>query len=168
MRKKASLALVALLAAATARGQPIPVEPFGFIAWNPGAALSFFRTGFATRSILPTALFNQEAGIALAGGWCRRSGLAEGRVALGNSNATYFVAQVQLGASWFLGEHFGWLRKGPYVGGSLRYWDLVQLLTEHEIRLEQIVTDRFGLEEALEAFRLFDSGDTGQVVFEWD
>jgi hypothetical protein len=131
--KRRLLAAIAAIAAAAAawgappEGRPSTGEPFGFVAWNPGAALSFLRTGFVTRSILPTALFNQEAGVALAGGWCADAGLVEGRLALGNSNATYFVAQVQLGASWFFGERLGWTRRGPYVGGSLRYWDLVQV-----------------------------------------
>jgi hypothetical protein len=127
MKARAAIAILALLAAGAAWSQPIAGGKFAFIAWNPGAALSFFPTSFVFRSVLPTVLFNQEAGVALAAGWSAESGLVEARLALGNSNSTYFVAQVQLGASWFLGETLGWMQRGPYLGGSLRYWDLVQV-----------------------------------------
>jgi threonine dehydrogenase-like Zn-dependent dehydrogenase len=57
---------------------------------------------------------------------------------------------------------------GSFVSNIAAYWDLVRLLVKRQISLEQTVTHRFGLEEAPEAFRLFDSGRTGKVVFEWD
>jgi len=57
---------------------------------------------------------------------------------------------------------------GSFVSNIAAYWDLAQLLTERQIRLEQVVTHRFRLDDAPEAFRLFDSGRTGKVVFEWE
>jgi threonine dehydrogenase-like Zn-dependent dehydrogenase len=39
---------------------------------------------------------------------------------------------------------------------------------DREVRLEQVITHRFGLDDAPEAFRLFDSGRTGKVIFEWE
>ena len=48
------------------------------------------------------------------------------------------------------------------------YWDMVKLVTERQIPLEQMVTHRFSIEEAPEAFALFDQGKTGKCVFEWD
>ncbi len=57
---------------------------------------------------------------------------------------------------------------GSFVSNIAAYWDLAQLLMDREIRLEQVVTHRFSLDQAPEAFRLFDSGGCGKVVFEWE
>lgn len=57
---------------------------------------------------------------------------------------------------------------GSFVSNIAAYWDLVRLLMERQIRLEQVVTHRFSLDAAPEAFRLFDSGGSGKVVFEWE
>ncbi|MGD8240327.1 MAG: alcohol dehydrogenase catalytic domain-containing protein [Armatimonadota bacterium] len=46
-------------------------------------------------------------------------------------------------------------------------WELVQFFEEREISMDEAVTHRFALEDAPEAFRLFDEGRTGKVVFEW-
>ena len=48
------------------------------------------------------------------------------------------------------------------------YWDLASFLIRHQIPLESMVTHRFPLEDAPEAFRVADSGRSGKVVFEWD
>ncbi|HAP43987.1 MAG: hypothetical protein A2Y37_13960 [Spirochaetes bacterium GWB1_60_80] len=79
------------------------------------------------RSILPTALGNQEAGVALAVGFFDGHGALEGRLSLGNANQTYFVAQLQAGWNWFFGEQYWHMAKGPYAGAAVRYWDLVQV-----------------------------------------
>jgi hypothetical protein len=102
-------------------------DTFAFMAWNPGAALSFVPTGFVFRSIIPVVLFNLESGVAVAGGFAADHQAFEARLSLGNSNATYFVAQAELGWSWFFAESGGKISKGPYAGASLRYWDLVQV-----------------------------------------
>jgi hypothetical protein len=128
MKKHAAcLLLMAAVGIATALADTQQREPFLYVAWNPGAALSFFPTEFVTRSILPTVLFNQEAGVALAAGFYRDSQVLEGRAAFGNSNAYYFVMQFQFGWSWFFAESLGWMDKGPYAGACLRYWDLIQV-----------------------------------------
>jgi propanol-preferring alcohol dehydrogenase len=66
----------------------------------------------------------------------------------------------------FIGKQL--MLMGSFVSNIATYWELSQLLIDREIRLEQIVTHRFSLDEAPEAFRLFDSGRTGKVVFEWE
>lgn len=48
------------------------------------------------------------------------------------------------------------------------YFEMVDFLVKHKISLERTVTHRFALEEAAEAFRLFDSGKTGKVAFVWE
>lgn len=40
-------------------------------------------------------------------------------------------------------------------------------VAERNLPLDDIVTHRFSIEEATEAFRLFDEGHTGKIVFEW-
>jgi hypothetical protein len=102
-------------------------DGFGYVAWNPGAALSLFPTGFIMRSIIPVVLFNLEAGAAFAGGFSKDHQVFELRASLGNSNATYLAVLAQVGWSWLFGESAGWLEKGPYAGASLRYWDLIQV-----------------------------------------
>jgi len=44
----------------------------------------------------------------------------------------------------------------------------VDLVASQEVSFEGIVTHRFPIEEASEAYRIFDEGETGKVVFEWD
>jgi threonine dehydrogenase-like Zn-dependent dehydrogenase len=56
---------------------------------------------------------------------------------------------------------------GSFVMPVHMYWDLVDLIIEHELPVEKMVTHRFAIDEAPEAFRLFDEGKTGKVIFEW-
>jgi propanol-preferring alcohol dehydrogenase len=56
---------------------------------------------------------------------------------------------------------------GSFVMPIHMYWDLVDFIIEHHLPLESLVTHRFPIENAAEAFRLFDEGKTGKVVFEW-
>ena len=56
---------------------------------------------------------------------------------------------------------------GSFVSPIGMYWDLAAFLVRHHVPLEAMVTHRFALEDAPEAFRLADSGRTGKVVFEW-
>jgi len=44
----------------------------------------------------------------------------------------------------------------------------VEFLLRHPVPLAEIITHRFKVEQAVEAFSLFDSGATGKVIFEWD
>lgn len=48
------------------------------------------------------------------------------------------------------------------------YFDLVRLLIRGRIHLSDLVTHRFPLESAQEAFDLFESDETGKVMFTWD
>ncbi len=47
-------------------------------------------------------------------------------------------------------------------------WDLVDFAARHQIAFEQAVTHRFAIEEGPAAYRLFDAGKTGKVIFEWE
>jgi len=68
---------------------------------------------------------------------------------------------------------------GPIIGKQLTivgsfvmplgmYGDLAKFMVSHNLHFEQMVTHSFGLEQATEAFALFDSGECGKVMFEWD
>jgi threonine dehydrogenase-like Zn-dependent dehydrogenase len=46
--------------------------------------------------------------------------------------------------------------------------DLVELLVRWNLHPEEIVTHRFTLEQAREAYELFDSGQSGKVAIVWD
>ena len=48
------------------------------------------------------------------------------------------------------------------------YCEAVDFLETHTVPLDEIVTHRFKVEDAVEAFNTFDAGETGKVVFEWD
>ena len=58
--------------------------------------------------------------------------------------------------------------KGNSVYTIKSYFEAVEFLCDHPVPLDQIVTHRFKIDQAVEAFALFDSGQTGKVVFEWD
>ena len=48
-------------------------------------------------------------------------------------------------------------------------WDeLVRFVVDRHIPVEKMITHRFGLEDAAEAFQLFDQRQTGKVMFVWD
>lgn len=58
--------------------------------------------------------------------------------------------------------------KGNSVYSMSSYFSEVEFLRSHPVPLDDIVTHRFKVEQAVEAFSTFDSGDTGKVIFEWD
>ena len=58
--------------------------------------------------------------------------------------------------------------RGNVVYSMASYSDEVDFLLSHLVPLEDIVTHRFRIEQAVEAFALFDSGETGKVIFQWD
>lgn len=47
------------------------------------------------------------------------------------------------------------------------YYDAIEFLQTHDVPLDNLVTHHFRIEDAVEAFKTFDAGDTGKVVFEW-
>ena len=70
-----------------------------------------------------------------------------------------------LNPSQFIGRQLTLM--GSFVMPIHMYWDLVDLILEHQIPLEQLITHRFSIDQAPEAFRIFDGGRTGKVVLEW-
>ena len=58
--------------------------------------------------------------------------------------------------------------RGNSVYSMASYYDEVEFLLKIPVPLDDIVTHRFRIEDGVEAFSLFDTGETGKVVFEWD
>jgi len=58
--------------------------------------------------------------------------------------------------------------RGNSVFSMASYFAAVEFMLKKPVALDKIVTHRFKIEEAVEAFSLFDTGQTGKVVFEWD
>lgn len=56
---------------------------------------------------------------------------------------------------------------GSFVSPIQMYFDMVRFILDHKVPLDALVTHRFPIEQAPEAFTLFDSGKTGKVIFEW-
>ena len=57
--------------------------------------------------------------------------------------------------------------RGSFV---LPIWMVPQMaafIVRHRLPFEKMVTHRFSIDQAAEAFKLFDSGECGKVVFEW-
>ena len=46
--------------------------------------------------------------------------------------------------------------------------EVANFVVERKIPLTNLITHRFRLEQAVEAYQLFDSGRTGKVVFTWE
>lgn len=70
---------------------------------------------------------------------------------------------------------------GPIIGKELTlmgsfvmpihyYWDLVDFMLQYDLpaKYQQMITHRYPLEDAAEAFRVAESARAGKVVFEWD
>ena len=55
---------------------------------------------------------------------------------------------------------------GSYVTAVSEFHQLLRFMVDNDIHFESLVTHRFPLEQAEEAFRLFDTGNTGKVIFE--
>lgn len=60
--------------------------------------------------------------------------------------------------------------RGSFVMPIHYYRDLVDFMLEHDLpsRFQRMITHRFRLVEAAEAFRVADSGKAGKVMFVWD
>ena len=56
---------------------------------------------------------------------------------------------------------------GSHVMPLPMYWELVDFIHAHQLTVETMITHRFALESASDAFRLFDEGCTGKVIFAW-
>lgn len=57
--------------------------------------------------------------------------------------------------------------KGNAVYSMTSYREAVDLLVRRTVPLDRMVTHRFKIDQAPEAFALFDTGKTGKVVFDW-
>jgi len=59
---------------------------------------------------------------------------------------------------------------GSFVMPIHYYWDLVDFMLQHGLsaKYQQMITHRFKIAEAPEAFKVADSGKAGKVVFAWD
>ena len=57
---------------------------------------------------------------------------------------------------------------GSWVCSLPQMEDLVEYLVRWRLHLEALVTHRFALEQAKEAYELFDSGKTGKVAIVWE
>jgi (R,R)-butanediol dehydrogenase/meso-butanediol dehydrogenase/diacetyl reductase len=58
--------------------------------------------------------------------------------------------------------------RGNSVFSMYDYYQAVDFLKTHPISLDDMITHRYKIEEASQAFGMFDSGNTGKVVFEWE
>lgn len=56
---------------------------------------------------------------------------------------------------------------GSFVMPVHMYWSLVKFMLMHNLHFEPMVTHRFPLENAAEAFAIVDSRQCGKVIFEW-
>ena len=57
---------------------------------------------------------------------------------------------------------------GSWTFSTVILEELANWVIDRNIPLRDIITDRFPLEKAGEAFTLFSGGTTGKVVFNWD
>ena len=46
-------------------------------------------------------------------------------------------------------------------------YEMVSFVDARKVSFEGTVTHRFSIEDAPEAYKTFDEGETGKVVFEW-
>jgi propanol-preferring alcohol dehydrogenase len=58
--------------------------------------------------------------------------------------------------------------RGSPIFKTDTYFEMADFLVNNEISLESTVTHRFRLEEAVEAFKLFDTRRAGKIAFVWD
>ena len=57
---------------------------------------------------------------------------------------------------------------GSFVLPLWMAWKLVDVVTSQPLSFDRLVTHRYRIEDAPEAYCTFDAGGTGKVVFEWD
>ncbi len=57
--------------------------------------------------------------------------------------------------------------RGNAVFPMSLYFEAVEFLRLRRVPLDDMITHRFRIEQAAEAFALFDTGRTGKVIFEW-
>jgi propanol-preferring alcohol dehydrogenase len=57
---------------------------------------------------------------------------------------------------------------GSFVLPRYMYDDMARFVLDHQVPLDALVTHRFPIARAPEAFTLFDSGQTGKVLLDWE
>ena len=57
---------------------------------------------------------------------------------------------------------------GSWTFSKVILEELANWIVERDIPLDSIITNRFELNDAREAYELFDGGTTGKVVINWD
>ena len=57
---------------------------------------------------------------------------------------------------------------GSFVIPLWMSYEMVDFMDAQKVSFDDIVTHRFSIDEAPEAYRIFDEGKTGKVVFEWN
>lgn len=58
--------------------------------------------------------------------------------------------------------------RGNAVFSMAGYFDTVAFLQNNAVPLDDLVTHRFRIEQGVEAFQVFETGNTGKAIFEWD
>ena len=56
---------------------------------------------------------------------------------------------------------------GSWTMSTICLAEVAHYVAERKIPLKKMITHRFRLEQAVEAYRTFESGETGKVVFTW-
>ena len=162
------MGLGAVLVAAFLGAEVIVIEPIAF-------RREFALTIGAAHAVDPAACDVAETLAELTGG----RGLDMALECSGNARALYQALDAvrPKGAAWIIGEnaeavispsnHFN--RKEITLCGSTCFpmTDYAGILNMIERGLDpsRIITHRFGIEDAAEAYAAFDQGDTGKVVF---
>ena len=122
-----------------------PVDAIRKFAGGSGAALAFETSGSTKgRSDIVSCL--------------RRGGKAV-FVGLGNSEKVINPGQIINSQLTLMGS---------FVIPLWMTYEMVAFIDAQKVSFEGIVTHRFSIDEAPEAYKLFDEGKTGKVVFEWD
>ncbi|MBI4191605.1 MAG: zinc-binding dehydrogenase [Betaproteobacteria bacterium] len=57
---------------------------------------------------------------------------------------------------------------GSWTMSTLGLGEVAKYVTERKLPLRKLITHRFRLEQAAEAYKIFESGQTGKAVFTWD
>lgn len=96
----------------------------------------------------------QEAMMACAGKYARLALVGVGEKFQVDTFQGMIMKQMTLTGSWL------------YNIGL--YEEVVDFVLEKELPLERLITHRFRIDHAIEAFELFDSGKCGKVLFTWD
>jgi threonine dehydrogenase-like Zn-dependent dehydrogenase len=56
---------------------------------------------------------------------------------------------------------------GSWTFSTVVLEELANWVIDRDMPLKQIITHRFSLDQAVDAFKVFDGGKTGKAVFEW-